>query len=124
MISRGTMEQGGRRRVFKPAHEDPGEMLFFNYILLPYGEFYKKTRVFLDAKAGDTMRFFNGPEVTIRTVIIVEGVACDALSMMRYGVTWDKAFSRWLSYARMEGHGKDILVKNKCILVIYDRVDV
>lgn len=97
----------------------------FNYILLPYGEFYKKTRVFLDAKDGDTMRFFNGPEVTIRSVKVIEtGVACDALSMMRYGITWDKAFNRWLSYARMEGHGKDILSKSKCILVIYGETEL
>lgn len=107
-------------KVFKPAHEEPGDMLL-NYILLPYGEFYEKTKVFLDAKSGDTMRFFNGPEVKIESAFLIPcDKTCDFLCKMRYGITWDKAFSRWLSYARMEGNGKNILSKNHCILVVYE----
>lgn len=107
-------------RVFKPAHEEPGKM-WLNYILLPYGEFYKKTNVFLEAKPGDTMRFFNGPDVQIESVMLIAcDKTCDFLCKMRYGITWDKAFSKWLSYARMEGNGKDILSRTKCILVVYE----
>lgn len=106
-------------RIFKPAHEEPGPMLL-NYILLPYGEYYEKTRCLLDAKPGDTLRFFNGPDVAIESVFLIAcDKTCDFLCKMRYGITWDKAFARWLSYARLEGHSRDILSKKKCILVVY-----
>ena len=106
-------------KIFKPSHEEPGKM-WLNYILLPYGEFYEKTKCFLDAKPGDTMRFFNGPDVNIESVLLIAcDKTCDFLCKMRYGVTWDVAFKRWVGYARMEGHGKDILSRNKCLLVVY-----
>ena len=95
--------------------------MWLNYILLPYGEFYEKTRSFLDAKSGDTMRFFNGPEVTIESVFLIAcDRTCDFLCKMRYGITWDAAFKRWQSYAMLEGHGKDILSTERCILVVYE----
>lgn len=111
------------KKIWKPTHEEPGKM-WLDYILLPYGEFYKKTKVFLDAKKGDTLRLYNGPEVVIDSVMVIEGTRmCDFLSRMRYGLTWDKAFQKWLMYARMEGHGKDIINKDKCILISYDTQD-
>lgn len=107
-------------KVFKPAHEEPGNFRL-NYILLPYGEFYQKTKEFLDAKAGDTLRFYNGPDVRIESVMLIAcDKTCDFLCRMRYGITWDKAFAKWLSYARLEGHGKDILSRTKCLLVVYE----
>lgn len=107
-------------KIFKPAHEEPGNFRL-NYILLPYGEFYQKTKEFLDAKAGDTLRFYNGPDVRIESVMLIScDKTCDFLCRMRYGITWDKAFAKWLSYARLEGHGKDILSRAKCILVVYE----
>ena len=107
-------------KIFKPAHEEPGNFRL-NYILLPYGEFYQKTKEFLDAKAGDTLRFYNGPDVRIESVMLIAcDKTCDFLCRMRYGITWDKAFAKWLSYARLEGHGKDILSRAKCILVVYE----
>lgn len=110
----------GRKKIFKPAHEEPGRM-WLNYILLPYGEYYDKTKVFLDAKEGDIIRFFNGGEFRIKSVMLIAcDKTCDFLCKMRYGITWDKAFARWLSYARLEGNGKDILSKTKCILVVYE----
>lgn len=107
-------------KVFKPAHDEPGKM-WLNYILLPYGRFYEKTRSFLDAKSGDTMRFYNGPEVSIESVFLIAcDKTCDFLCKMRYGISWDIAFKRWQSYAQLEGHGKDILSREKCILVVYE----
>lgn len=107
------------KKIYK-AFQEETQKKWLNYILLPYGEFYTKTKNILNAKAGDTLRFFNGPEVSIERVMLIacDGV-CDFLCKMRYGVTWDIAFRKWLSYARMEGNGKDILSKSKCILVVY-----
>ena len=108
-----------RVKIYRVAHDEPGEMLL-NYILLPYGSFYEKTRVLLDAKPEDTLRFFNGPDVKIESVMLIAcDKICDFLCKMRYGITWDKAFKKWLSYARMEGHGKDILSRTECLLVVY-----
>ena len=107
-------------KIFKPAHEEPGNFRL-NYILLPYGEFYQKTKEFLEARSGDTLRFYNGPDVRIESVMLIAcDKTCDFLCRMRYGITWDKAFAKWLSYARLEGHGKDILSRTKCILVVYE----
>ena len=105
--------------MFKPAHEEPGRFLL-DYIMLPYGEFYKKTKDLLDAKPGDILRFFNGPDCYIKGVgLMPVGRTCDLMCMMRYGITWDKALARWLRYARMEGHGKNIFSNEKCIIVFY-----
>lgn len=115
------MLPGKRKRIFRPAHEEPGRF-WLDYILLPYGEFYAKTSGFLKAKSGDTLRFFNGPDVEIESVSLINADSvCDFLCKMRYGITWDVAFKRWLSYARLEGNGKDILSRDKCMLVIYKR---
>lgn len=114
------MSPGRRKKIFKPAHELPGPF-WLNFILLPYGEFYQKTKVFLSAVKGDTLRFFNGPDVTIDRVMLIDcDAVCDFLSRMRYGITWDKAMQVWLRYARMEGHDKDVLSTKKCILVVYE----
>lgn len=108
------------KRLFKPDHSLPGEP-YQDYILLPYGIFYKKTNVFLEAKSGDTLRFFNGPDVKIVTVALIEDVKmCDILCRMRYGSNWAAAFNVWLKYARMEGNGKDVLCPDKCIMVVYE----
>lgn len=112
-----------KRKIFNPAHEKPGKM-WVDYILLPYGEFYNKTKPFLNAKKGDILRFYNGPEVTIDKVLLIEDAGiCDFLSRMRYGISWEKAYQKWLMYARLEGNGRDILSSRKCILVIYDAQD-
>jgi hypothetical protein len=106
-------------KIFRAPHELPSP-LRYDYILLPYGVYYKKTAEFLDAKASDTLRFFNGPDVPIVSVQLVEQRSVvDALCLMRYGVPWMAAFRKWLSYARMEGNGRDILDKDKCIMVVY-----
>lgn len=109
-----------RRKIYKVAHAEPGKF-WLNYILLPYGEYYEKTKRVLDATPGETLRFFEGPDVTIESVFLIAcDKTCDFLCMMRYGITWDKAFAKWQSYARLEGHGKDILSRAKCILVVYE----
>lgn len=108
-------------RVFRPAHEVPGDF-HLDYILLPYGEFYAKTKVFLEAKRGDIIRFYNGPEYKIDSVILIpQDKACDLLCRMRYGISWAAAFRRWQSYAVMEGNGRDILSKTQCLLVVYGK---
>lgn len=106
-------------RIFKPAHERPTRM-YYSYILLPYGLYYDKTRVFLDAKPGDILRFYNGPEVRIERVMLIPcDSVCNTLCLMRYGITWDRALKRLTTYARMEGHSPDVLSKEECIMVVY-----
>lgn len=108
-------------KIFKPNHEEPGEMSG-DYILLPYGDFYEKTLPILGAKKGDILRFFNGPEYPIGAVTLVsDGKLCDMLCRIRYGIPWQRAYEIWLSYARLEGHGKDILRHDSCIMVCYDK---
>lgn len=108
-----------KRTIFKPMHSEPGP-LSLGYILLPYGMFYEKTRVFLDSKAGDILRFYNGPECEIVRAEVVSGDrVCDILCRIRYGVSWKVAFKRWLSYAVLEGNSRDILSPSECILVAY-----
>lgn len=110
-----------KKRIYKVAHAEPGDF-HLNYILLPYGAYYDKTNVLLNANPGDTLRFFNGPDVMIDSVTLIScDSICDFLCKMRYGITWDMAFAKWLSYARMEGHGKEILSTEKCILVVYGK---
>ena len=107
------------KKIYKPAHELPGKM-WLDYILLPYGQFYK-TAKFLEAKKGDALRFFNGPDVEIETVRLIPcDAVCDFLCKMRYGITWDIAFKKWLSYAKMEGNGSDVLSTSECILIVFD----
>lgn len=116
-----SQEKHERKRIFSPNHADPGEF-WLDYILLPYGEFYEKTKVFLNAKKGDTIHFYNGGNFVIDSVTKIVGWrSCDVLCRIRYGFSWEAAFQRWLRYARMEGHGKDILSREECLLIIFER---
>lgn len=110
-----------RRVTFKPNHSEPGAF-HLDYILLPFGTFYDKTNKIAEAKKGDKIRFFNGPEYLIDNVsLIKQDKFCDILCRMRYGIPWQNAFAKWQSYARMEGYGKDILSTEECILVVYEK---
>jgi len=117
------MSQDGKKRTFKLAHELPGKFKL-DYILLPYGSFYEKTNALFKAKPGDTVRFFNGPEVPIVSVRVIpfDGM-CNFLCRMRYGIDWEKALEKWRRYAALEGHSKDVISGNECILVIYNATD-
>jgi len=102
-------------------HEEPGEF-YLDYILLPYGEYYSKTKDFLDAKTGDTLRFFNGPEYEIESVTLIpQDKMCDLLCRMRYGISWKVAFEKWRSYAILEGNGKRVLSTKECLFVVYGK---
>ena len=108
------------KRLFKVNHEEPRD-LKMDYILLPYGAYYKKTAALLEARDGDMLRFYNGRDVTIRSVTVIEDRnLCNVLCRMRYGVPWGMALSVWRRYAVMEGNGKDILVDGKCIMVAFE----
>lgn len=110
--------ENSRRRIFRPNHFEPGDFCL-NYILLPYGIFYEQTKVFLDAKKGDILRFYNGPDYEIDCAYLIpQDKTCDVLCRMRYGIPWNKAFKKWQSYAFLEGHGRDILSREHCILVV------
>ena len=118
-MTQGQKTKTTRSKTYRPQHEKPGPFRL-DYILLPYGAYYEKTRVFLDAKKGDKMRFFNGPEVLIEDVRLIEDInSCDVMCRVRYGVSWHVAYERWLSYARMEGNNRDIISKNCCIAVFF-----
>lgn len=105
--------------MYKVSHSEPGEPKL-DFILLPYGDFYDKTNVLLDAKSGETIRFFNGPECKIHSVhkIPIDRVF-SALCQMRYGFGRDVVLRKWQSNARIEGHGKDIISTKECIIVFY-----
>lgn len=108
-----------RRKIFKPLHRVPGE-LQLDYILLPYGMFYDKTKDFVNAKKGDILRFFNGPEYEIDSVALIpQDRLCDILCRMRYGISWDKAFAQWKKYALLDGNGHDVLSTTECLFVAY-----
>lgn len=107
------------QRRFNIDHEEPNS-LKCDYILLPYGIYYKKTYDLLSCKPGDTIRFFNGRDAEIKSARVVEdGMLCDDLCRMRYGIPWRAAYDRWVKYAMFEGHGRDILVPDKCILLTF-----
>lgn len=110
-----------KRRVFKPKHEVPKDP-FLDYIILPYGEFYKDTKGFLEAKTGDILRFFNGPEFEIESVMKIRcDRLCDMLCRMRYGVSWNAVLARWQRYATLDGSGKQIISTEECIMVVYGK---
>ena len=112
-----------KSKIYAPNHAFPQD-LFYDFILLPYGLYYAKTSSFLNAKKGDTLRFFNGPERRIENVSLLQDAkTIDLLCRIRYGIPWESAFQRWLSYAILEGNGKDIIVKDKCIIILYDTED-
>lgn len=109
-----------KARTYKIDHEEPNDFRW-DYVLLPYGVFYKKTSVLLDAKPGDMIRFFQGRYAEIRSVRLIEDpVLCDILCKMRYGISWYVAFKKWQGYAVLEGNGRDILVSDKCIIVAFN----
>ena len=108
------------QKIFKPDHQAPLGFTM-EYILLPYGHFYERTKVFLKAKKGDTLHFFDGLDKAIVTVkLIPQDRLCDLLCQMRYGISWRVAFQKWCQYAELQGHGKDILSKTQCIIVFYE----
>lgn len=117
------MEREKRRKTYNAFHDFP-DNYWAGFILLPYGNFYEKTKVFVSAKKGDTLRFFNGPEFPIEKVLLIDcDELCDALCSMRYGVPWSKALETWKRYARMEGHDAAVLSSYKCLIVFYDVSD-
>lgn len=108
-------------RVFKSNHSEPGA-LWLDYILLPYGEFYEPTKGILDAKKGDILRFFNGDDVPIENVVMMDmNRVFDVLCRMRYGIGSTAVLRKWRDNARIQGHGRDIISTEKCILVMLDR---
>ena len=109
------------QKTFKPLHSEPGDF-WLDYILLPYGVYYDKTKDFINAKKGDILRFYNGPEYKIDNVsLIKQDRFCDVLCRMRYGIPISAAFRRWARYALLEGNGKDILSKDECFFVVYSK---
>lgn len=108
-----------RKRIFRPEHTEPGPFRL-NFILLPYGEYYKKAQDMLGAKRGDVLRIYGGEDYEIDSVFrITDARMCDTLCRMRYGTSWSVAYDIWKTYSRAEGYGKDALSKTECIMVVY-----
>ena len=108
-------------KIFKPSHAEPGSF-WLDYILLPYGEFYSKTRDLLSAKKGDVLRYFNGGEYPIDSVhLITQDRVCDVLCRMRYGISIVAALRKWRDNARIEGNGPNVISDKQCILVVLDK---
>ena len=109
-----------KSRIFKPNHEEP-KYWWMGYILLPYGDYYSPTKEIATAKKGDILRFFNGSDVVIDHVALIDqDKLCDLLCRIRYGIPWRAALARWQSYAVLEGHGKNVISSEKCLWVVYD----
>lgn len=107
--------------MLKPSHSEPKEW-FYGYILLPYGEYYAKTKPFASAKKGDTLRFFNGGDFVIENVCLIkQDQVCDLLCKIRYGIPWASALKRWQYYAQLDGNGRDVISKELCYLVVYGK---
>lgn len=105
--------------MYKLSHFEPGPHQL-DFILLPYGEFYDKTKGLLNAQVGDTIRFFNGPECRIHSAYKIPiDRMFSALCQMRYGFGRDVVLRRWQDNARVEGHGRDIISTKECIIVFY-----
>lgn len=108
-----------QNKIFRIDHEEPN-IFRWDYILLPYGQYYTKTSEILNAKPGDMVRFFQGRDAEIKGVRLIEDeILCNVLCRMRYGISWTSAFSRWRKYAILEGHSGGVLLPNKCILVAF-----
>ena len=108
-----------RNKIFRVDHEEPNGFRW-DYILLPYGQYYGKTASILNARPGDTLRFFEGRDAEIKGVSLIgDEELCSILSRMRYGIPWPVAFDRWRRYAIMEGHSGGVSVPHMCILVAF-----
>lgn len=111
------------QKIYKAYHKTPSPFCY-EYILLPYGQSYRKTANLLKAKKGDTLRFLDGPDCKIMAVLkINQDAVCDALCRMRYGYSWEVVFTKWQRYAVLEGNDKCVLSKRECLIVFYDVPD-
>ena len=59
-----------RRKILKPQHDDPGRF-WQDYILLPYGEFYDKT------KEHSSVVIQTGESALYANIILKKGVVTD-----------------------------------------------
>lgn len=110
-----------KSRRFELPHEEPREMCY-DYILLPFGYFYEPTKDLAKAKRGDIIHFFNGGDYVVDSVAVIkQDRLCDMLCRARYGIAWKVAFERWLNYALMAGCGKDVLSREYCIFIMYEK---
>ena len=108
-----------QNKIYRVDHEEPNDFRW-DYILLPYGQFYTKTAELLKAKPGETLRFFQGRDAIIQAVRLIEDeTLCSILCRMRYGIPWPVAFERWRKYAMLEGHSGAVLLPHKCIIVAF-----
>lgn len=108
-----------RKKIFEPKHTEPG-IFRLDYILLPIG--YAYNTEYLEAKAGDTLRFFNGTDYDICAVrrLKIKSAETDILCRMRYGITIKGALMRWKENARLEGHSPQVISTEECLWVVYE----
>ena len=108
-----------QNKIYRVAHEEPNDFRW-DYILLPYGQYYEKTAAILSARPGDTLRFFEGRDAEIKGVRLIEDEElCGILSRTRYGLPWPVVFDQWRRDAILEGHSGDVLLPHKCIFVAF-----
>lgn len=107
------------KMLFKVAHEEPNDYRW-DYIVLPYSAYYPRSVEIMKARPGDMLRFFEGRDVEITAVHVIEDAdLCNTLCRMRYGISWAAAFDRWRRNAVLDGNGRDILSRDKCIMVAF-----
>lgn len=106
-------------KIYEVQHLEP-RGTWLNFIILPYGEYYKQTREIAKAKKGDILRFFQGKDYTIERVMkIRQDDFCDMLSRIAYGIPWKLALKKWQSYAVLTGSDRGVINSDYCLWVIY-----
>lgn len=101
------------------AHAEPGDIRL-GFILLPVGYAYNSD--IANAKKGDIIRFSDGEDHLVFNVLRLKlkSPVAKTLCLIRYGITLDGALMRWRNYAKMEGHGINVVSDEECLLVTYE----
>lgn len=106
-------------KKIKVAHAEPGDIRL-GFILLPVG--YSYNNDIASAKRDDIIRFVDGEDYKIFNVLKlkIKSPVTRMLCLIRYGITLEGAMMRWRNYAKMEGHGINVVSDDECLLVTYE----
>lgn len=90
-----------------------------SYLFLPVGAYYN--RDLLRIRVGDTIRFSDGPKAEVTYVGL--RLLTDAYTKFQmketYKSRYDIVIRRWENNAIMQGHGREVVSKEKCLIIHY-----
>lgn len=103
--------------VYNIFHDTP--KIERNLIMLPVGVYYN--RDIHGASVGDKIRFIDGNERTIvgKSDIDLRMSSTDLICRYIYNCSMKIVFRKWLTNAVIEGNGRNVVSKNKCMLIWY-----